>query len=96
MVLLRDEAQVEARFGQFRDSTNLDSRSVHGLCRMYHRLRNYFGLTRWNSKVTGVMWNLISVHLEIVLILTQDRCMVCNDRTVDLEIVLDATDGTSK
>jgi hypothetical protein len=46
--------------------------------------------------VTGVMWNLISVHLEIVLILTQDRCMVCNDRTVDLEIVLDATDGTSK
>jgi hypothetical protein len=86
MVLLRDEAQVEARFGQFRDSTNLDSRSVHGLCRMYHRLRNYFGLTRWNSKVTRVAWNLISV----------DRCMVCNDRTVDLEVVLDATDGTPK
>jgi hypothetical protein len=46
--------------------------------------------------VTGVMWNLISVHLEIVLILTQDRYMVCNDCTVDLEIVLDATDGTPK
>jgi hypothetical protein len=31
MLLLRDEAQVEARFGLFRDSANLDARSVHGL-----------------------------------------------------------------
>jgi hypothetical protein len=33
--------------------------------------------------------------LEIVLILTQDSCMVCVKRTVGLEIVLDALDGPS-
>ena len=49
MVLLRDEAQVEASFGSFGDSANLDERSVHGLHRMYHRLGNHFGRTRWNS-----------------------------------------------
>jgi hypothetical protein len=26
--------------------------------------------------VTLVMWNLISIHLEIVLVLVHDRCMV--------------------
>jgi hypothetical protein len=30
MVLLGDEAQVDARFGPFRDSANLDVRLVHG------------------------------------------------------------------
>ena len=28
MVLIGDEAQLEARFGPFRDSANLDTRSV--------------------------------------------------------------------
>jgi hypothetical protein len=71
MVLLGHEAQLEARFGPFIDSANFDARSVHGFHRTYHRLGNHFGRTR--SLVTGVMWNLISVYLEIVLILTQDR-----------------------
>jgi hypothetical protein len=31
IVLLPDEAQVEACFGQFGDSANLDARLVHGL-----------------------------------------------------------------
>ena len=39
MVLLGDEAQLEARFGPFGDSANLDARSVHGLHRTYHRLK---------------------------------------------------------
>jgi hypothetical protein len=30
MVLLRDEAQVDARFGLFGESANLDARLVHG------------------------------------------------------------------
>ena len=30
MVLLGDKAQLEARFGSFGDSANLDTRSVHG------------------------------------------------------------------
>ena len=37
---------------------------------------------------------LVLVRLEIVLILTQDRCTVCTERTIGLEIVLDAPDGT--
>ena len=37
MVPLGDEAQVEARFGPFGDSANLDARKEHGLRRTYHR-----------------------------------------------------------
>jgi len=40
--------------------------------------------------VTRLKWKLVSVHLEIVLILTQDRSMVCVERTIGSEIVLDA------
>ena len=46
MVILGDEAQVEARFGLFGDSANLDARSVHGLRQTYLRLGNRFGRTR--------------------------------------------------
>jgi hypothetical protein len=34
------------------------------------------------------------VCLEKVLILTQDMCMVCIERTIGSEIILDAPDGT--
>ena len=36
---------------------------------------------------------LVSVNLYIVLILMQDRCTVCAERTIGSEIVLDAPDG---
>ena len=39
-------------------------------------------------------WELILVHLKVVLILTQDRSMVCAECTIGLEIILDAPDGT--
>ena len=29
-----------------------------------------------------VMWNQVLVYLEIVLSLTQDRCMVCAERSI--------------
>jgi hypothetical protein len=45
MVLLGDEAQVEARFDSFGDTANLDGTQVHGLRQTYHRLRNHFGQT---------------------------------------------------
>jgi len=41
-------------------------------------------------------WKLVSVRLEIVLNLMQDRCMVCARCTMGSEIVLDATDGTTR
>jgi hypothetical protein len=37
---------------------------------------------------------LVSVYLEIVLILTQDRSTVCGESTIGVKIVLDAPDGT--
>jgi hypothetical protein len=37
---------------------------------------------------------LVSVHLETLLIMTQYRCSVCAERTIGLENVLDAADGT--
>jgi hypothetical protein len=37
---------------------------------------------------------LVLVCLEIVLILMQDRCTVCVERTIGSEIILDASDGT--
>ena len=82
MVLLGDEAQLEARFDLFGDSANLDARSVHGLHRTYHRLGNRFGRTRWNSKLIWVVWNPRSVCLDMVLVLVQDRCTVCAKHTI--------------
>jgi hypothetical protein len=44
--------------------------------------------------VTGVVQNLILVHLETVLVLVQDRCMVFTKHTIGTEIILDTLDGT--
>jgi hypothetical protein len=32
-------------------------------------------------------------HLGTVLVLTQDKCMVCAEHTIGSEIILDAPDG---
>jgi hypothetical protein len=65
-----------------------------------HTIRSeiFVGCTRWIAKVTLVMWNLVSVHLEIVLllVLVQDRCMVCCKHTIGLEIILDTRSGTPR
>ena len=37
-----------------------------------------------------------SVHLEMALVLVQDRCMVCAKRTIGSDIVLDAPGGTPR
>ena len=87
---------TEAHFGSFADCANLHARSVYGLGRTYHRLRNHFRRTQWYSKVTRLNWKLVSVRLEIVVILMRDRCTVCAKFTIGLEIVLDAPDGTPR
>jgi hypothetical protein len=46
--------------------------------------------------VTRLKWKLGMVHLEIVLLLMYDWCMVCVERIVGLEIVLEAPDGTPR
>jgi hypothetical protein len=46
--------------------------------------------------VMRLNWKLDYVRLEIVLLLMQDWCSVCVERTVGSEIVLEAPDGTPK
>ena len=69
MVLLGDEAQLEARFYPFGDSANLDARSVHGLRRTYH----WLGKSFWTHplELLGDMVHVESrsVRLEMVLVL---------------------------
>ena len=38
---------------------------------------------------TWVMWNPNSVRLETVLVSVPDRCTVCTERTIGLEVILD-------
>jgi hypothetical protein len=95
-VVLCDEALLEACFGLFGDSANFDARQVPSLRRKYHRLKNRFVCARWNSSVMWVLWNLVSVRLEMVLVSVQDKCTICAKRTIGLEIVLDAPDGTPR
>ena len=40
--------------------------------------------------MTRIKWKLVSVLSEIVLILMEDRCTVCVERTIGSEIILDA------
>jgi uncharacterized protein with PIN domain len=42
--------------------------------------------------MTRLKWKLISIRLKIVLILTQDRCIVYAEHTIGSEIVFDTPD----
>jgi hypothetical protein len=48
-VLVSDMGRVESHFSPFVDSVSVSARQVHGLHRTYHRHRNHFGRTRWDS-----------------------------------------------
>ena len=39
--------------------------------------------------MTWVIWNLTSFYLETVLVLAQDRCMVCIEGSIGSQIILD-------
>jgi hypothetical protein len=44
---------------------------------------------RWNSWATVVKWNLVSIHLDIVLVLVHGRCTICAKHTMGSEIISD-------
>jgi hypothetical protein len=94
--LLGDVGHVESHMFLFGDTISVGARLMHDLRQMYHQLRNHFGCTRWYSYVTRLKWKLVSVHLDIVLILTQDRRTVCVECAIGSKIVLDAPDGTPR
>jgi hypothetical protein len=43
-----------------------------------------------------VVWNLVLVYLERMLVSVQDRCMVCTEHTIGIEIILDTLGGTRR
>jgi hypothetical protein len=80
----------------FRDSVNLSATYMHGSRQTYYRLENHFGRTQWYSYMKWVKWKPIAVHLEVVLILMQDRYMVCSECGIGSEIILGAPNGTRR
>jgi hypothetical protein len=90
MELLRNVGHVKSHFGLF--GCKIGAR----FALMYLRHINHFGQTRWYSLVTRLLWKLVLVHLETMLILMQDRCMVCVEHTIGSEIVLDSPNGTPR
>jgi hypothetical protein len=93
MVLLGEEAQVEAWFGLVGHRGNLGACWMQGLHGAYHMLRNQFGRTRWNYLMLCVTWSLASVRLMTVLGLVPDRCMVCASCSLHSQTVAEAPDG---
>jgi hypothetical protein len=93
---LGDVGHVEFYFSLFGDIVSVGARWVHGLRQTYHWLRNCFRRTRWFSEMTRLKWKLDSICLGIVLILTQDRFMVCAEDTIGSKIVLDTLDRTPR
>jgi hypothetical protein len=93
VVVLVDVGQVEAHFGQFGDSVNLeqDKCTVCAKCAVGSKI--VLGAPNRSS----VMWikaKLVWVYLEIVLTSAQERCTICVERTIRLEIILDTPNGT--
>ena len=84
MELLGDTSHVDSCFGPL-EMVLVLVQDRCTVCGIYH-----LGRTRWYSSVTKLNWKVVLVHLKIVLILMQDRCTVCAERTIGLEIVLDA------
>ena len=66
---------------------------MHGLRIMHHSLKTILEAPVGTS-VKRLMWKLGLICLEIVIILMQDRCMICKEHTICLEINLDKLDGT--
>ena len=93
MELLDDVCHKESRFGLFRNNVSFSARYVHGLRLIHHSLKTILKAPVGTS-VMRLTWKLGLICLGIVLILLQDRCMICKEHTIFLEINLDAPDGT--
>jgi hypothetical protein len=69
---------------------------MHGLRQTYHRLGKLF----WTHPMVLLgdvgQRKRILVRLDIVLMSTQDRCMVCDESTIGMEITLGTPPGTPR
>jgi hypothetical protein len=64
--------------------------------KMHYRLRNNFRCSQWYSLVMRLKWKLVLVCFDIVLIMTQDRCIVCTEHTTGSEVIWYAPDRTPR
>ena len=96
MDLLGDVGHMVTRFCPFGYSVSVDARLMLGFASNLPKAQNHFRRTRWYSLVTMLKWKLDLVDLEIVLILTKDRCMVYAKPTISLEVSLDTPDRTPR
>jgi hypothetical protein len=81
MEVLGDVGHVKSCFSPFGDGVSVSAR----WCMVCAKCRNHFGCPRWFSLVTRLKCKLVSVRFEIILILTQNRCMVCAECTIGLK-----------
>jgi hypothetical protein len=93
---LGDVSHVESRFGPFGDSVSVGARYWHGLSQTYHRLRNHFWTHPMVLLGDEAQVDVDLVHLEMLLILTQDRWTVWAKCTRGSLIILDTPDGTPR
>jgi len=92
MELLDDLCHMESRFGLFRNCVSFGARYVHGWRLIHHSIRKHFGSTCWYFREEAQVEACL-ICLDIVLILIHDRCMICKEHTICLEINLDAPNG---
>jgi hypothetical protein len=85
--------QMEACFGPFGDSVNLDARLVHGFAPNMQYTRKSFWAHMMELLGDGGQMELISVCLQTVLISVQGRCTICAEYTTGIEILLATPDG---
>ena len=93
MELLDDVCHMESRFGPFRSNVSFGARYVHGLRLMHHSPVIHFGSTCWyfgEGAQVEARFDLFGDRL----ILMQDRCMICKEHSICLEINLDTPNGT--
>ena len=90
--------RLEVVLVSVQDRCTVCAKRTIGLETILHQ--TYHRCTFWTQAMEllgdGVMWNLVSVHLETVLVSVQDRCMVCARCTIGSEIILDRPDVTAR
>jgi hypothetical protein len=95
MELLDDVCHMESHFCLFRNSISFGARYVQGLHLMHHSVRNHFESTCWylSEEAQVEAW---FYQFGDSANLMQDRCMICKEHTICLEINLDAQNGTPR
>ena len=96
MDLRRDVGHVKSRFCPFGESVSVECK----IGARFHVKRTIGSAMDLNTPDgtprSRLRWKLDLVDLEIVLILTQDRCMVYAEPTLCLEVILDTPDRTPR